>query len=227
MGPTSIFLYPAHERRMLPLSFLRKLQYAALVSTSSPAAPNSDIPNLAECQPKLGWDIKKDRHAVLVMIDANQYEIANEGILHRFVQNKPDLADKAIVTKVYRCSAFAQLITEHGEKGPFYVGFRSNMSPQNSISSSSLTSPSNSGIMVEQLWQTYPQSANWNMGPYDASQRLYSPLATLRQVTPKQPSLGYRDRLPPPITDDQDMEDYMPPWAELDERGEEIGDDDD
>lgn len=164
------------------------------------------------------------------MIDANQYEITNEGILHRFVQNKPDLADKAIVTKVYRCSAFAQLITEHGENGPFYVGFRSNMPPkntsQNSISSS-LTSPSDSSIMLEQLWQTYPQSANWNMGPYDASQRLYSPLATLRQVTPKQPTLGYRDKLPPPITDDQVMEDYIPPWAELDERGEEIKDDDD
>jgi len=190
------------------------------------AAISADIPNLAECQPKFGWDIKKDRHAVLVMIDANQYEITNEGILHRFVQNKPDLADKAIVTKVYRCSAFAQLITEHGEKGPFYVGFRSTMSPKNSVSSS-LMSSSNSSVMLEQPWQTCPQSSNWNMGPYDASQRLYSPLATLRQVTPKQPSLGYRDRLPSPITDDQDMEDYMLPWAELDERGEEFEDDDD
>lgn len=190
----------------------------------------SDIPTLAECQPKLGWDIKKDRHAVLVMINANHWEIENEGVLHRFLQKQPDLADKAIVTKVYKCSAYAQLVTEYGQKGPFYVGFKPNLTPkttpQTSVNSF-LSSSSDPSIMVEQLWQTHPQTANWNMGPYDPSQRLYSPLATLRQVTPKEPSLGYRDKLPPPITDDQEMEDYIPPWAELDERGEEIEDDDD
>lgn len=193
-----------------------------------------DIPSLAECQPKLGWDIKKDRHAVLVMINANQYEIANEGILHRFIQNQPQLTDKAIVTKVYRCSAYAQLVTEYGQKGQFYVGFKSNASPNATRSVTLdpsvnlyLTSSSNPGIAVPQLWQTVPQTANWNMGPYDPSQRLYSPLATLRQITPKEPTLGYRDKLPPPITDEQVMEDYIPPWAELDEQGEEIQDDDD
>jgi len=193
---------------------------------------SADIPSLADCQLKLGWDIKKDRHAVLVMINANQWEIENEGVLHRFIQNQQDLADKAIVTKVYKCSAYAQLITEYRQTGSFYVGFKPNTTtsvkstPQSSVNSF-MSSTSDTSEMVEQLWLTYPQSASWNMGPYDPSQRLYSPLATLRQITPKEPSLGYRDKAPPPITDNQEMEDFIPPWAELDERGEEIEDDDD
>jgi len=50
---------------------------------------------MAECSLKLAWDIKKDRHAALVMINANRHEIEFEGCLHNFIRDKSELAKKA------------------------------------------------------------------------------------------------------------------------------------
>jgi len=182
----------------------------------------ADIPALAECSPKLCWDIKKDRHVALVMIDANHHEIKFEGRLHKFIQNLPDLADKAFVTKVYRCSAFAQLITELGHSGQAYVGFKanSNSGPATPNSTGSSTS------IVDQAWQTFSQAGSWNTGQYHPSRPIYTPLVTIRQIRPKGPSTGFRDPLPPEIKDEDEMKDYILPWGDLDEDGEELYPDD-
>lgn len=179
---------------------------------------NREVAELADCPLKLGWDIKKDRHVVLVMIDANHHEIEFEGRLHKFIQNQPLLADKAFVTKVYRCSAYAHLITEHGQSGRVCVGFK----PSSSNAAIPTITPLESSTQANETWQTIGEAGTWTTGSYHPSPPLYTPLATLRQITPKEPTTGYRDRLPPEITDDQEMEDYIPPWGELDEQGDEI-----
>jgi len=176
-----------------------------------------EISELEACSLKLGWNIKKDRHAVLVMIDANLHEIEFEGRLHRFIQNKPELADKAVVTKVYKCSAYARLVTDHGRSGQVFVGFK----PTNSAPVAPSVTSSDSITTADEAWLTISHAGTWNTGTYDPLP-LYTPLVTLRQITPKEPSIGYRDRMPPEITDTQDMEDYIPPWGELDEQGDEV-----
>jgi hypothetical protein len=175
----------------------------------------TDIPTLAECSPKLGWDIKKDRHAALIMIDANRHEIKFEGRLHRYIQNLPELADKAVVTKVYRCSAYAQLITNEGQSGQVYAGFKGNNSAPSTPNSSAAS-------VVDRTWQTYSQTGNWNTGTHPLSSSLYTPLVTIRQIRPKGPTSGYRDPIPPEITDEDEMQDYILPWGDLDEHGDEI-----
>jgi hypothetical protein len=173
-----------------------------------------DIPTLAECSPKVGWDIKKDRHAALIMIDANRHEIKFEGRLHRFIQNLPDLADMAVVTKVYRCSAYAQLITSEGQSGQVYAGFKGHNSTPSTPNSSATS-------VIERAWQTFSQTGNWNTGTH-LSSSLYTPLVTIRQIRPKGPTTGYRDPIPPEITDEDEMQDYILPWGDLDEHGDEI-----
>jgi hypothetical protein len=42
----------------------------------------------------------------------------------------------------------------------------------------------------------------------------------------KAPTSGVRDPLPPPITDEDKMRNYIPSWGELDENGNEIDEDD-
>jgi hypothetical protein len=171
---------------------------------------------LAECSPKLGWDIKKDRHAALVMIDSNHHELKFEGRLHRFIQNKPELGDKAFVTKVYECSAYARLITECGQAGQIYVGFKGNGDFTSSTSAINISSD-----RVVQEWRTFSQAGDWSTGIYHPTPK-YTPLATLRQVIPKAPAVGYRDPIPPEIVDADEMPDYIPPWGDLDEQGDEI-----
>jgi len=183
----------------------------------------TDIPILGECSPKLGWDIKKDRHVALVMIDANHHEMKFEGILHKFIQNLPDLADKAFVTKVFRCSAYAQLITEVGQSGQAYVGFKAG---DNSTPNSTTNSIASSSAGVDRAWQTFSQTGKWNTGTYHPSPPPYTPLVTLRQIRPKGPASGYRDPIPPPITDEEEMRDYILPWGDLGEDGEELYPDD-
>lgn len=182
---------------------------------------HSEIPALAGCSPKLGWDIKKDRHAALVMIDANHHEIAFEGRLHKFIQNKPELADKAFVTKVYHCSAYAQLVTDYGQSGQVYVGYKTSDSTPTFTPAGSA---SDLGAGAERRWLTSTHPGKWTTGAIQNAPAAYTPLVTLRQITPKEPTLGFRDRLPPEITDDQEMQNYIPPWGELDEQGEEIDD---
>jgi hypothetical protein len=191
---------------------------------------DSEIPALAECSLKLAWDIKKDRHAAIVMIDANHHEIEFEGILHRFIQDKPAVADKAFVTKVYRCSAFARLLTDYGQTGQVYVGFNgnTNTTPSSSTTPTPTPTPTPSGSAsdvgsgVNRQWLTSSQPGTWTTGRYSDGPPHYTPLATLRQITPKDPTIGYRDAMPPVITDKREMEDYIPPWGELDEQGDEV-----
>jgi hypothetical protein len=183
---------------------------------------NREIPALAECSPKHRWETKKDRHAALVMIGAAHHELKYEGCLHRFLQTKPQLADKAVVTKVYKCNAYARLITETGRTGEVYVGFKANISP-----SSSAASGINSTAEFDQLWQTFSDAGVWTTGTRVApDQSEFTPLVTLRQIMPKDPASGFRDPLPPPIADEDEMRDYIPPWGELDEEGNEIDEDD-
>jgi hypothetical protein len=152
------------------------------------------------------------------MIDANRHELEFEGRLHRFIQDKPEVVEKAFVTKVYYCSAYAQLITDYGQSGQVYVGFKGSNSTPTATPAVSASDASNG---VNPTWLT---SGTWTTGKYCAWPPPYTPLATLRQVTPKEPAKGYRGSSLPEIPDDQEMEDYIPPWCELDEQGDEIGD---
>jgi hypothetical protein len=154
------------------------------------------------------------------MADANHHEIEFEGRLHRFLQDQPELADSAVVTKVYQCSAYAQLITDHGQSGQVYVGFKAG-NPTDAVP----TAASSAG--VEQAWQTFSQTGQWSTGIHHASTPPYTPLATIRQIRPKEPTMGFRDPIPPEITDTSEMENYIPPWGELDEEGDEIDPDSD
>lgn len=156
------------------------------------------------------------------MINANHHEMKFEGRLHKFIQNLPELADKAVVTKVYRCSAYAQLVTEYGQSGQVYVGFKANHNSRPDTPNSATKSLP----VVDDVWQTFSQAGNWNTGKYHPSHDLYTPLATIRQIRPKGPATGYRDPLPPPITDEEEMRDYILPWGDLDEHGIEVDDDD-
>jgi len=178
--------------------------------------PTTEIPALTECSLKLGWDVKADRHAALVMIDASRHQIIFEGRLHKFIQNLPHLTDKAFVTKVYRCSAYALLLTEYGRFGKVYVGFRSN------DDSTSATTPAGG----DRAWQTYSPTGIWNIGTYQPSAAPYTPLVTLKQIRPKESTMGFRDWLPPEITDTEEMRNYIPPWGDLDEHGDELYPDD-
>jgi hypothetical protein len=190
-----------------------------LILTLHLSRSDREISDLAECSLKLGWDIKKDRHAVLVMIDANHHEIEFEGRLHKFLQNKSELADKAVVTKVYRCSAYAQIVTECGRSGRIYVGLKAN---SNSVPSGTTPTMMSSGSAeVHHMWKTFSQTGNWCTGNYHPSPP-YTPLATLRQIRPKEPTSGFRDLIPPAISDDEEMDNYIPSWGELDEEGNEI-----
>jgi hypothetical protein len=150
------------------------------------------------------------------MIGAHHHELRFEGRLHKFIQNLPQLADTAVVTKVYRCSAYAQLVTNKGQTGQVYAGFKVNSpatTPNSTASSSSA---------VDRAWQTYSQTGDWNTGTYPPSEPLYTPLVTIRQIRPKGPTTGFRDPIPPPITDEEEMQDYILPWGDLDENGDEI-----
>jgi len=168
-------------------------------SEGSASVITTEIPDLVDCSLKLGWDIRKDRHAALVMIDANHHEIAFEGRLYKFIQNQKYLADNVFVTKVYRCSAYAQLITERGKHGRAVVSSAGN----------------------DLAWRSFSQTGHWVTGMYHPSLP-YTPLATLRQIKPRQPSTGYRNLFSPAIEGTEDMENYVPPWDELDEEGEEV-----
>jgi len=156
------------------------------------------------------------------MINANHHEIKFEGRLHKFIQNEPELADKAVVTKVYRCSAYAQLVTEYGQTGQVYVGFKAN----NDSTPPPQSSTTKSSAVVDQAWQTFSQAGNWSTGAGHHLHDLYTPLATIRQIRPKGPTTGYRDPIPPEITDEEEMKDYILPWGDLDEQGDEIDYDD-
>jgi hypothetical protein len=176
---------------------------------------------MAECSLKLAWDIKKDRHAALVMINANRHEIEFEGCLHNFIRDKSELAKKAFVTKVYRCSAYARLITDRGRSGQVYVGFKGN----NFIAADTTpTLVSSDG--VDQAWQTVSHAGDWITGRYQAMPPPYTPLATLRQISPKGPTTGYRNMTLPETSDEEGMEDYVLPWGTLDEEGNEFDPDD-
>jgi len=164
-----------------------------------------------------------DRHAVLVMINANHHEIAFEGRLHRLIQDKRELVDKAIVTKVYRCSAYAQLLTDHDRSGKIYVGFDAGDS-ESVPAGTSPTVIASAG--VDQAWQTFSQIGNWITGRYQSTPPPYTPLATLRQISPKDPTVGYRDLISPENPDIEEMADYVLPWGELDGHGAEIDPDD-
>jgi hypothetical protein len=155
------------------------------------------------------------------MIDANHHELKFEGRLHRFMQNQLHLADKAVVTKVYKCNAYARLITEAGQTGEIYVGFKANRSPSSSAASSADAIPE-----FDQLWQTSSSAGAWITGTCIVDQEQFTPLVTLRQIMPREPTTGFRDPLPPPIADEDEMRDYIPPWGELDEEGNEIDEDD-
>jgi hypothetical protein len=174
---------------------------------------NREIPAIADCSLKLGWNIKGDRHAVLVMINPKLHELQYEGRLQAFLQTKPELIDKAFVTKVYRCSTYALLIT-NGHSGQVYVGFKAETpGPTPTIQV---------GAGVSGNWQM--SSQGWSTGKYHALRCPYSPLATLRQVEAKQPISTFRESFPLPegYTDTVQMADYIPPWGELDENGMEI-----
>jgi hypothetical protein len=187
---------------------------------NTPASYCREIPALGECFPKLRWDIKKDRHAALVMIDVNYHEINFEGRLHKFIQNIPELAEKAFVTKLYRCSTYARLVTDYGQCGEVYIGFRANTKSAPTVSA---TTAAPSHPVIER-WETFSQLGNWTTGVYHPFDPPYTPLATLRQITPKGPVNGFRDSIPPDVTDEEEMKDYIPPWGELDERGDQIDD---
>jgi hypothetical protein len=182
---------------------------------------NREIPAIAECSLKLGWNIRKDRHAVLVMIDPKLYEFRYEGRLQAFIQTKPELVEKAFVTKVYRCSTYALLITD-GHSGHVYVGFKADtLGPAAAIE---LATEVSRNWQVSGNWHT--SSHGWSTGTYHASCHPYSPLATLRQVEAKEPVGAFRQGfLPPELemdTDKMQMANYILPWAVLDENGREI-----
>ena len=146
---------------------------------------DSEIPALAECSLKLAWDIKRDRHAALVMIDANLHEFEFEGRLHKLLQDAPNLADKAFVTKVYHCFAYAQFLSEYGQSGQVYVGFKGGNSTRTG-------KPALSTFDVDHAWLTSSQGWTWNTGKYYSVIPPYTPLVTLRQIAPQMPSTGYR-----------------------------------
>jgi hypothetical protein len=156
------------------------------------------------------------------MIDANHYEIEFEGRLHKFLQNQPELADYAFVTKVYRCSAYAQLITDYNRFGRVCVGFKAN----NSAPPDGTTPTVIQSTGSEPAWQCFSQTGSWSTSAYNPSVNLYTPLATLRQIRPISPTTGFRNLLPPAIADTDDMDNYIPPWGELDEKGEDLDYDD-
>jgi len=154
------------------------------------------------------------------MINANHHEIRFEGLLHKFIRNEPELADKAFVTKVYKCAAYARLVTEPEQAGEIYVGYKAD----NSGEQPSPASSANSG--TEGPWVTFSQTGDWTTGTYCADRPSYTPLVTLRQIMPKESANGFRDSLPPAIADEDEMKDYILPWGDLDEQGEEEDPDD-
>jgi hypothetical protein len=156
------------------------------------------------------------------MIDSNRSEMKFEGRLHRYIQGIPELADKAFVTKAYKCSAYARLVTESGQSGEIHVGFKGH-SNRGSPSATNIDTPP-VGIDVDQSWQTFSQAGDWTTG-ISPAERVYTPLVTLRQIMPKDPSNGFRDPLPPKINDEDEMKDYILPWGDLDEEGVEIDED--
>jgi hypothetical protein len=162
---------------------------------------------------KLGWEIKKDRHAILAMIDPTLHEFEYEGRLRPFIIARPDLKDKVFVTKVYRCSTFALLLT-NGKAGRTYVGFKVGGPVP-------VAPPVNVGAGLEGTWKVHSQSGTWSTGTYDHNKYPYTPLATLRQAIPTVPAEGWREALPLPFTDPdrEGMVTYYPPWGELDEEG--------
>jgi len=179
---------------------------------------NAQIPDIFECSVKFGWEIEKDRHAVLVMIDPVLKEFRYEGRLRPFILSHPEFIDKAFVTKVYRCSTFARLLT-NGRRGQIYVGFSAGVP---------LPVPVlvEVGAGIEQAWKVYSQIGDWSTGKYKPGEIQYAPLAKLRQVRPEVPTDGWRGPMPPPITDPdtQGMMDYFPPWGELNEKGRDVDD---
>jgi hypothetical protein len=179
---------------------------------------NRQIPSIVDCAVKLGWEIQKDRHAVLVMIDPVLQEFEFEGRLRPFILSKPEFIDKAIVTKVYRCATFARLLT-NGHIGQVYVGFRAGAPLPTPV-------PVEASAGIENLWKVYSQVGDWSTGKYDPAQYQYSPLVKLRQVRPEIPTDGWRGPLPPPITDPdrEGMMDYFPPWGELNDKGRDVDD---
>jgi len=159
--------------------------FFASQNKASATVIKADIPELAGCSRKFAWDLKKGRLAALVMIDTTLREIEFEGRLIRFIEPKPELTDKAFVTKVYRCSAYAQLITSHRQSGQVYVGFEDSNSAPISTSGTSISS-----VTADHAWQTFSPDT-WITGIYHPSTP-YTPLVTLRQLKAKEPTVGFR-----------------------------------
>ena len=112
------------------------------------------------------------------MINANHHEVKFEGRLHRYIQNIPELADKAIMTKVYKCPAYAQLLTD-GQPCQVMVGFKADIPGLGA------------GVNQWKISGNWTTAGNWTTG-YSPANYLYSPLATLKHNRPQGPKTGYR-----------------------------------
>jgi len=65
--------------------------------------------------PKFRWDIKKDRHADLIMINATITRLHLKVAFTNYSKSTRIGGAKAVVTKSLSISAYAQLITDHGK----------------------------------------------------------------------------------------------------------------
>jgi hypothetical protein len=148
------------------------------------------------------------------MIDPILHEFNFEGRLCTFIkEHRSDLREKAFVTKVYKCSTYALLLTD-GQAGQIWVGFKASVPLPAGV-------PAKVGAGTEHTWKVQNQLGSWTTGKYTPGQHLYVPLATLRQVIPEIPAVGWRDALPPPLSDldKEGMVDFYPPWGALNEDG--------
>jgi hypothetical protein len=127
------------------------------------------------------------------------------------------MVGNAIVTKIYRCTTFARLLT-NGHPDQICVGF-------SATAPLSVPVPAQLGAGLENVWKVYSQ-VGWSPGNYDPAVYQYSPLAKLRQARPENMSSGWRGPPPTPITDPdrQGMMAYYPLWGEINEKGRDIDD---
>src|ERR1700690_4306002 len=162
---------------------------------------------MMDCSLKAGWNIKKNRHAVLVLIDPVLVKLANEGSMKIAITNKEELRNKAIVTKLFKSSSYAILLT-NGESGDAHIGFKLG------------APPAHAGADVS--WLKHSDVGSWSTGWHNpAGEVEYFPLATLQAMRPIKPAVGYRAT--EVVTQEEiaqmDMLDFAPPWGDLDKNG--------
>ncbi|KAJ3554339.1 hypothetical protein NM688_g3160 [Phlebia brevispora] len=169
---------------------------------------NVQFPELVNSNIKGRWEFQRGTGAILVLFKPAESRIRDKAILLEKLQYNEVLAEKALVTSVYKCPMYALLLTadKHG-KADAAIGL-------------SIANVGTSSLRGK--WHCHSTSGVWRTAGEDGNST-FRPLYTLR--TPKTRTFMERlmkRRAEVKPTGEMTFHAYQPPWGRLDDEGEEL-----